>query len=162
MNILAVNFLVSLAGLALIVVEMFVPGGIFGATGGGIILFAVASLIIKHSLVAGVALLLVDGVVFMLLFNLIVKFLPRTKMGKKVMLSKNVDSTTVNPDDLKSLIGRTTTVMTVLKPTGTIEIDNHRYNARTHEGIINKGQTVEIIDIEANNLIVKQTQSDNN
>lgn len=97
---------------------------------------------------------------------LIAKLLPRTRAGRSLILSASVGGkdpllagggqrsidlqgaaspTTQNAEDALPAIGRRGIAVTPLRPSGQVEIDGRRYEARLRLGQIDKGEIVEVI-----------------
>lgn len=157
-------------GLALIAVEIFVLPG-FGVAGISGIVIAVGSLFLiminndafdfefvpmndmLYALAAamggslgGMVLLLVGG-----------SRLPETRFFKHVALTdtQNRSAGYVSVEYKESLIGKTGTAETVLRPSGKVMIDGKMYDAYTRGDYIEKGQTVEVISEEGPSLKVR-------
>jgi membrane-bound serine protease (ClpP class) len=77
----------------------------------------------------------------------IARFLPRTWMWDKLVLKATVASAaqkagTGSDFEADALIGRRGVAMTALRPTGQIEIDGRRYEAKAGLGTIDAGVAV--------------------
>ena len=167
------EILVFLAGLVLLLLEVFVIPG-FGVAG-----------------IAGIA-LMVTGLTLALMGNVGFEFAPSwptqltTALGtvivsavggtflsfflaKRLITSKAMhplvlDSTQRSSDgfvgvdmSLKSLIGQEGTAYTVLRPSGRIEIDGNLYEAASHTRFIDKGAKVRVLAYETGTLVVRET-----
>ena len=100
------------------------------------------------------------GLVF--LFGLLVsKFLPKTSMWKKLILSTTLGNewiSKVNMQNQKStsqLIGKMGKSISELYPIGQIELDGIRYDARSDMGKIAKGEKIEVIKKTEFELVVR-------
>ena len=172
LNGLAANWeiIAFFVGIALIAVEIFVLPG-FGVAGISGIVITISSLFlimlnndafdfefvpmgeILYALAAamggtlgGMILLLVGG-----------SKLPQTRFFKRIALTDTQNRTEgyVSFQYTESLIGRTGTAETVLRPSGKVMIDGKMYDASTRGDYIQKGQTVEVISEEGSSLKVK-------
>jgi membrane-bound serine protease (ClpP class) len=92
-------------------------------------------------------------------FALMLRYWPQTSMGRSVLLTapKTED---VTPDDtwrqfLKSLVGRVGRAKCKMLPSGVIEIDGRTFEAATVGMAIDEGQTVRVVKVQANRLIVQ-------
>ena len=100
------------------------------------------------------------GLVF--LFGLLVsKFLPKTPMWKKLVLSTTLGSDGALKNNLQiqevtnQLIGKQGKSISELYPGGQIEIDGVRYDARSNLGKIAKGEKIEVVKKSEFELVVK-------
>jgi membrane-bound serine protease (ClpP class) len=100
------------------------------------------------------------GLVF--LFGLLVsKFLPKTPMWKKLVLSTTLGSDGALKNNLQNqevtnqLIGKQGKSISELYPGGQIEIDGVRYDARSSLGKIAKGEKIEVVKKSEFELVVK-------
>lgn len=93
---------------------------------------------------------------------MLVKWLPTTPLGGKVFLRK-VDAPTgaAAPESakLEALVGRTGLAETPLRPSGAVRIDHQRVIALAESGMIEKGRTVRVIEADATNVIVRETDT---
>ena len=62
---------------------------------------------------------------------------------------------TPKAEKYQSLVGKTGTVETPLRPTGTIRVEGLRVDARAESDMIEKGRTVKVIKSEAMDVIVR-------
>jgi membrane-bound serine protease (ClpP class) len=89
---------------------------------------------------------------------LLLRFLPKTTLWNKLVLSAHV----TDNFDLKissqyvELVGKTGIAVTDLRPTGCVEIENKTYEARVVIGIINRGEQVIVVEARSTQLIVRQ------
>jgi membrane-bound serine protease (ClpP class) len=166
------ELLIFIAGLILLIVEIFaIPG--FGVAGiSGIIL-----------MVGGLTLAMVDNIVFD--FNFSVAFAAVVKsffivvvsiflglvlsiwLGGKLFASRKIFAGLSLDRDMKSeegfigveskpreLIGRTGVADTILRPAGKVIIDNEIYDAKAEYGFISKGEKVKVVRYETGQIYV--------
>lgn len=140
-------------------VDLFIPSGgiliILGALSAvGSVLFAFQSGYNFGLLALAVVLASVPGFAFAA-----ISIWPRTPIGKRVILgtpARREDEK--HPEaNLRSLIGVVIETESALMPSGHLRIGTRRYNARTQSGIIEAGQRVEIVGVQARELIVSPT-----
>ncbi len=148
-----------LAAMALIVVELCTPTfGLLGVVALGCILWAlwlcyginqILGLVMTAVLIVGLPAYIIATV----------KILPKTPLGNRLHLRNRrakPGQGTPEADKLASLVGRTTTTETTLRPSGTIRIDGQRIIAHAESGMIEKGQTVTILRAGGNFVIVRK------
>ena len=101
------------------------------------------------------------GLVF--LFGILVsKFLPKTPIWKNLVLDttlKKPSGSVENQQSYKLLLGKHGKSVSELYPTGQIEIEGLRYDARSSLGKIAKGENVEVFKVSEFELVVKPLES---
>ncbi len=170
---LAANWeiLIFFLGIGLIGVEIFVIPG-FGVAGVSGILLIVSALILimldnvifdfsklqpgNLSVAMFTAFAGMVGSVVLIVFGGI-KF-AESNMFKKVALTNTQDKNEGYTSSFysESLLGKTGTAHTILRPSGKIAIDNEIYDAYTRGNYIEQGNKIEVISTEGTSLRVKK------
>ena len=151
---------ILLLGLALIVLEMFIPsGGVLGFLALSASVVAVGLAFYNGGLYAGTGFLAVTGLVVPLFIVLAVRWWPHTPIGRR-MLNKPMDEDDVLPNDeetqrLRQLAGRRGVARSLMLPAGSIRVDGRTYDAVSDGVTIESGQTIEIILVEGNHIVVR-------
>jgi membrane-bound serine protease (ClpP class) len=152
-------------GIALVVIEMLMPGfGLAGSLGvlsliAGIVLAAqVVSPVVLAFIIAAV-LLIIAGMLFWL-YKSAVKggrvsrlLLLRTKTSKEEGYSSVSDST--------GLVGREGIAATVLRPTGTGDFQGRRVDVVADGEFIQKGSAIRVKEVEGFRIIVEKFERNN-
>lgn len=172
LNGLAANWeiIAFFIGLGLIAVEIFVLPG-FGVAGISGIALTVGSLFLiminndafdfefvaMNDLMYALAAALGGTLGGMILLLVAGSKLPDTRFFKHVALTdtQNRSEGYVSFQISGSLLGKTGTAETVLRPSGKVMIDGKMYDAYTRGDYIQKGQAVEVISEEGSSLKVK-------
>ncbi|MFJ8089971.1 nodulation protein NfeD [Lysinibacillus sp. NPDC095746] len=155
------TLLLFIVGLALIIAEFFVPGGIVGILGGVLILLSLilAGANVMQMLVA-IFIALVVAIIGMVI---LMKF-----FGKKLhVLNKLVltDATTteegyVSNVNRTELLGKVGTTVTPLRPAGTMLFGSERIDVVSEGGYVDAGKHVEVIKVEGSRIVVRQTEKE--
>jgi membrane-bound serine protease (ClpP class) len=154
-----VEVLLFLAGLVLIVFEMFVPGfGFFGMGGAACILLSIfltlgGGLSAMNIMAGGI-------VAAVVAFLLILKYLPSSRLWNKLVL-KDAEKTEVgytSSDDLTRLIGKEGTVLTLLRPAGTVDIEGQVLDVVSEGRYINPGTRVKVLSVQGNRIVVRPVE----
>ncbi len=175
---LAANWeiLLFIIGVALIAVEIFVLPG-FGLAGISGIILALTGLILSllenrafdftdvdaNALVTAL-LTVFTGIIggFILSVWLSQKLLTTTKgpfSKLALQTSQPVSEGYLSVDaKMKELVGLTGRALTVLRPSGRVEINGRSYDARATEGYIDKNETIEVTAFWSGQLYVKQVE----
>ncbi len=148
-----------LFGIVMFIVEMFTPG--FGVAGGlGIASFA--AIIVMQFLANSVTAALIVSAVLVLLLAVIILLFIRSFQKGALSRSRIVNTTAVEGESSPvakeknmSLIGKTGTAVTALRPTGIAEIDGVRMNVSTYGNFIDPGKEVVVAAVEGLNVFVK-------
>ena len=172
LNGLAANWevIAFFLGLALVAVEIFVLPG-FGVAGISGIVLMVGSLFLiminndafdfefvpMTSMLYALAATLGGTLGGMILLLVAGSKLPETRFFKHVALTdtQNRSAGYVSLQYQESLLGKTGTAETVLRPSGKVMISGKMYDAYTRGEYIEKGQSVEVISEEGSSLKVK-------
>lgn len=148
-------------GVILVFLEIFIIPS-FGPIGilGGIVMIVG---IILAGYRAGVQSALIYGGItfFVTIILCAVGFwlIPRTNIGRSLILDTSEHKEhgfTSSSDDLQKLIGKTGTVISPLRPAGTITIEKDRFDVLTQGEFISKGSIVEIVKVEGNKIVVRE------
>jgi len=144
-------------GFILILIEMIIIPG-FGFAGVlGTVSLAVACITAFKSLstTAGILVTIASIAVTILMF----KILPKTALWKKVRLSstqKKSDGYQVADPAFKALVGKTGTSLTVLRPSGTVSIEDKRYDVVADGDFIESDRNIEVYEVEGNKIVVRE------
>lgn len=155
------TLLIFIAGLALVIAEFFVPGGIVGILGGVLIilslLFAGANM---SQMILAIFIALVVAIIGMVILMKI--FGKKMHVFNKLVLK---DATTteegyvsnVNRTDLLGKVGKT---ITPLRPAGTMQLGSERIDIVSEGSYIDAGKHVEIIKVEGSRIVVRQIEKE--
>ena len=155
-NLLLIGVLFAV-GLLMIIFDGKVLGdGTIGFLGFIVLLltvaFAAPNWLLAIYSVAGVIL----GVVIS--FSLL-KVLPKRNMWTKMALMDRLTSDkgyiSMN-ESYKSLVGKEGVTLTVLRPSGTIKIDEQEYSAVSHGKWIDKGQKIIVVQVDGTKIAVEE------
>ncbi|MGG1248648.1 nodulation protein NfeD [Bacillus spizizenii] len=149
--------LLFIAGVILILLEIFLPGGIIGLLGLGAI---IASLFLAAGsfTVMAVSLLIASAVsitAFILLTRVLGK---RMKFFKKFVLndSTNTESGYVSNQTRMDLIGKVGVTCTPLRPAGTVIIDDERLDVVSEGSFTEKDKKVKVVKVEGSRIVVRE------
>ncbi|MFO7848361.1 MAG: NfeD family protein, partial [Spirochaetia bacterium] len=147
----------SLIGIAAVIVELFVPaGGLIGLLGIGSIITAVIRSFHTLGTTAGTVFLIAVVILIPTLLVVWFKYFPKSFMGKKLIL-KDSQSTetgyTSHSDPIyPELKGKSGVAVTPLRPSGTVIIEGRRYSAVTDGEFIEKNEEITVKKIEGNRI----------
>jgi membrane-bound serine protease (ClpP class) len=142
-------------GLALIAIEVFViPGfGLIGVLG---IAGVVGSAYLAYSELDTpyAALTIVGGIVGA---GVMFWFVPRTKLGKSMVLETQTLGSAPNPE-LEKLQDREGVALTTLRPAGSVEIDERPVDVVTDGEYVEAGKRVRVVRVEGGRVVVEEIE----
>ncbi len=151
------EILLAIIGIALIYTEFFMPGAILAIL-GSIALLVSATLCFMHtSVLWGILYSLLLAALAIAACKLALWKMQRSGTKDRFYLEKDQEGYVASSFDT-TLIGKTGTVATELKPAGHILIDGVQYQALSETGFLSKGETVEIVGGQGSHLIVRAPQ----
>ena len=144
----------ALVGMALVLTELVVPGGVLGVGGFVCLVAAVILTFVNYGSGAGglaFTFLLVFGFVTL---GLWMKNFHRLPFTKRLVLRQAIDDNTEELR-LQELIGKQGITLTKIAPSGHIEIDGAKIDVMTESGVIDKGTAVTIIETRGPSVFVE-------
>ncbi|MBR0157307.1 MAG: hypothetical protein IJM20_07310 [Clostridia bacterium] len=152
------GIILLLVGIALVVIEMIIPGfGIAGVSGGAAI---IAGLIVS-SKTFGAAMFTLAIIVILLCIAALIIF--KVVFGKKHLKSKLVleesikgNSTELDAAAAAELVGKEGTALSMLRPSGIAMIDGKRLDVLAKGEFIQKGDAVVVTEVEGLHISVEK------
>ncbi len=147
---LAITLLV--VGLALLFFEILLPGLILGTCA---LLTLAASVFVAYTkteyghLFIGITIVSITTAVIWF-----IKCFPNTKMGRQLASTSTVGDLGI---DFTDLINQTGMAYTDLRPSGKATIGDQRLNVVTEGSFIEKDNSVKVIAVEGNRVVVRKT-----
>ncbi len=143
-------------GLLLLGFEVIVPGAVLGFAAVVAFLAGVVVAWIEHGAAGG--LLALSAALFAVFALLYFEFriLPRTRIGRRMFLEKAVDGASQPPVAARAsdVVGREALAVTALGPTGIVEVNGRRYEARCDSGFAETGARLRVARVETFHLVV--------
>jgi membrane-bound serine protease (ClpP class) len=149
-----------LVGLIAVIVELFVPAaGLVGLLGLGSIIGGVVTAYRDYGVVMGSVMLVSALVLVPLLIILYFKIFPRTFIGRRLILHDTQERergfASYTAARYEDLLGKEGTAVTVLRPSGSIMIEERKYSVVTGGDFVDAGSRVRVIKVEGSRIIVK-------
>ncbi|HSV30696.1 MAG TPA: NfeD family protein [Atribacteraceae bacterium] len=155
--------LLFLLGIILLAIELLVLPG-FGVAG----ISGIASLTVSLYLVLRTTTILLPEVVFGQLFFYIallagvflvfLTLLPDNPIWKRIGLYKKLKDRVVPEEEklnYRTLVGKPGRAVTVLRPSGIMEIDGKRYDVVSQGDFVSTGETVVVVEVHGNRIVVR-------
>lgn len=146
-----------IAGVLLLVVEVFVPGLIVGTAGACALIAATILTYTHYGVSAGNLLLLaeiVGGVIFFLWW---LRYVPRSSFARRLSLSATVGAAVSSEE--AALVGQSGTAISTLRPSGIVEVEGTRLDVVTEGELISPGERVRVIKVEGNRIVVRREEN---
>jgi len=156
LNVSWISLTLFLVGIGLLVVEMFEPGfGFFGIFG---VISLIGCIFVTASTVAeGIMLTAFFFVIVLIMLGIFLFLVSKGKLPGKLVL-KDAESRTDGYSgtlDLNDYMGKTGVVTTICRPVGNVDFDGTKLEVVSLGEFIEKGATVEVIEVEGNRVVVK-------
>lgn len=151
------TFILFIVGLILIVLELFLPGGIAGTLGGVSI---VASLFLASGNIVhmGISILIAISISILVSILMVKVFGRKVKLFRKIILtdSTSTDKGYVSNNNRTELLGLEGMTLTPLRPSGTVAIDDERIDVVSEGAFIEKNKKVRIVKVEGTRIVVRE------
>ena len=143
------------AGVALLFLEMFLPGIIAGVVGGILLIAAIFVAYRDIGPEAGTVTLIATAAISAGLWWWWAAKFQHTRFGRRMTLTA-ADTGTSEAEGLAQFAGKTGTAATPLRPSGTILVAGHRVDAITRGEFLEKGTPVLVVRAEGLGVIVRR------
>ena len=154
-NVSVISIILFLVGIAFVIIELYQPGfGFFGIA--GLVCLVVCIFVTAQTVRQG---LILSAVFFVLLIILLVIFftlISKGRLPKKLVLQESTSAELgfSGAEDMRHLLGKTGTVMSTCRPAGNADFDGAKHDVISRGEFIDKGATVEVIEIEGVRIVV--------
>jgi len=153
--------LLTVIGIAAILAELLLPGGILGVIGAGCLVAAVVTTFLEFGAGAGAVATIVLFAFGLLLLGGWMKFFHRLPVTRRLIL----EDATGAPDEEKreerqALLGKRGHALTDLHPSGRAVVEGRRYDVMTEGPEIGKDAPIEIIDVRGPSIFVRAIEEE--
>ncbi len=151
-----------IAGLVLLIVELFVPG--FGISGIlGILLLAAADITLFATgyTQAAVTVLAIVLLIIVLALILFIRSMNKGRLSRSFLVLNEKIQSSSDPEldkQTESLLGKTGTALTQLRPSGIAEIDGKRYDVITDATFLEKGTVLTVVEAKGMHILVRKAE----
>ncbi len=156
-NISVLSLIFFALGIALLIIEMYMPGfGVFGIL--GFISLVACIFVTVDTFAQG---LIMTAALFVIIIIILAVFASLASKGHlpKGITLKEATSAELGfsgTEDMKYLIGKVGVAITNLRPVGDADFDGVRLDVVSRGEYINKGSAVEVIEVEGNRIVVRE------
>lgn len=149
-----VVLLLLIVGLALLVAEvMLVSFGVILAL-AGVALFSAVFVAFQTSVTFGAIIVGTEAVLTPLVLMASFKLLPKTKLGKELILDGTAGTAAAADAALSSLLQKEGVTLTPLRPAGFARIDGRKVDVTTRGEMLEADVPVVVLDVTANRVVV--------
>ena len=144
------------AGIVLIIIEMFTPG--FAAPGiSGLVLLILGIVLSADTILQALMMLLIIMAILSVALVIALRSATRGALYRSPLVLKSKESTDegfVSVADMEFFIGKVGTAVTMLRPAGTCDFDGVRLDVVTEGSFIEKETPVKIAKVEGRRIVV--------
>ena len=151
--------ILSILGIAFLIVELFLPG--FGVSGVCGVLCLIAVCVMQFMSAPPLVATLVTIVLGLILVVMIVLFMRSMKGGKlfrsPIVLKERIEAEPLKPSagSTEELIGKTGKALTPLRPSGIALIDGQRYSVETQATFTERDTEITVIAVDGPKITVR-------
>jgi membrane-bound ClpP family serine protease len=149
--------LMMIVGVALLVVEMYVPG--FGAPGiSGIALLVLGFVLLKPPLAEGLILFAILAAILCVALSICLYSASKGRLSRSKLVLNDVavSASAAETNDLNYFIGREGVTHTALRPAGIGEFDGVKLNVVSDGEFIGKDKPIRVQSVEGNRIVVRE------
>ncbi len=145
-----------IVGVALLVLEVFVPGfGLPGLSGLALLAAAIVITWLNYGPVAGLAVTLIALALAGISISMSVKSAATGRLSKSALVLKET-TPPVDHEETDAFLGREGQTLTVLNPVGFADFDGVRLNVVSEGTYLEKGARVKVTQVEGTKIIVRE------
>lgn len=148
---------VFIVGIIFIIIEILTPTvGILA--GIGVIAVFYSFILAMGGDFEAIKLLLIALVMAIIIFSIIIKKLPSSRLWRKIILTNvsNTEQGFVSSKDYSRYLNKEGIVLTELRPSGSIKIEDEVLDVISEGSFIDKGSAVIVIKVEGGRIIVRR------
>ena len=153
-----VSVILFIVGMALIAVELFIPGiGIFG--GLGLVSLVLCIVFQAKTFTQGLILFLIIAAIVTALVLVITRSFSKGRLYKSSLVLKNRASREegyISNTDNTSIVGKSGISLTPLRPSGRAEVENKIYDVVSDGEFIDSGQRIIVSEAAGRRILVKK------
>ncbi|MDR3050910.1 MAG: hypothetical protein LBU67_04230 [Oscillospiraceae bacterium] len=149
-----------LAGMALVTLEVFLPGfGLPGISGIVLLLLAMGLTAARYGGVAALGLFFAVAAILAIVVSASLKSAARGGLSRSRFVLSDVnapDEDALSAEDMQALLGRQGKALTVLRPVGIADFDGVRLNVVTEGDYLSQDEAVVIVRTEGSRIVVRK------
>lgn len=151
-------FILLAAGLLMISLEIFLPGGIIGTLGGLALIGAIIIGFSEFGTVTGTYILAAIVVLLCVCIMVWIKYFPKTIIGRSMTLSTDGKDFKSSDERFLELVGKEGETLTELRPAGLIRLDGAKYDVVSEGSLVEKGKRVQVVKAGGRRIVVREIE----
>lgn len=148
------ELVLAIIGIILIVIELFVPGGIFGI--GGAVLVAASIFLAVPTPQQALMYLTWAALAFLVVLFGLVRTIGKRGLGRFLTLEKSAQGWAPARTELAALVGQEGKALTVLRPAGTAQFGDLKVDVVTEGEFLPAGVSVRVVQVEGTRVVVRR------
>lgn len=148
------ELVLAIIGIILIVIELFVPGGIFGI--GGTVLVAASIFLAVPTPEQALMYLTWAALAFLVVLAGLVRTIGKRGLGRFLTLEKSAQGWVPARSELAKLVGQEGKTLTVLRPAGTAQFGDLKVDVVTEGEFLPAGVSVRVVQVEGTRVVVRR------
>lgn len=156
-NPLVWAMLLLILGLALIVLEMFIPsGGLLGVLAAAAVVGSMfVAVKYSPSTAVGASFVIGELIGVCVVIALALKYWPNTAIGRRIAPELPRPEDVLPSNEFQDLLGKIGHAKSPMLPSGAVQIDGRTVNAVSEGMAIDAGQLVKVIEVRGNRIVVR-------
>jgi membrane-bound ClpP family serine protease len=147
-------------GLAIVVLELFVPsGGILAIVAAAAIVGSIVAALMHEDRTWGMSFAVAEVLIVIGGLALIVKWWPNSSIGRRIAPELPREEE-ILPDNqsLKQLVGKVGYAKSMMLPSGAVVVEGRTVNAISEGMAIDAGEAVKVIEVRGNRIVVRKVE----
>ncbi len=146
------------AGLAMVILEMFLPGVVLGLLGAVSLIAGVIYAYAVFDVNVGNVVLIGTLLGSLILFFVWIKVFPYSPVGKILTLKSEIKQGTA-ASDRSNLLGQRGRALSFLRPGGVAVFDGTRVDVVAETDLIEAGSEIEVVKVEGLRIVVRRASA---
>lgn len=144
-----------IAGLALVIFEMFTPG--FAVPGIlGIVLLLLSVVLTAEGFVQGLIMVLIILAILTVALVIALRSATKGRIYRTALVNKNQEEGYLSVDDMNYYVDKTGVAVTMLRPAGIADIEGVKLDVVTRGEFVQKGAGIRVIKVEGRRIVVTE------
>ncbi len=147
------------AGLAIVLLELFVPSaGILGVL-AAVCLISGIVLGFMDGVVTGIVMLIITLLSVPLILAVMIKICASTPIGRRILIGRAESPDDVLPksdylDEIRGMVGQLGIAKTKMLPSGMVMVNGKKYDALSEGLPVEQGDAIKVVAIKGNRIVV--------
>lgn len=156
---LTIAVILLAVGLAVIVLELFVPsGGILAVVAAAAIVGSVIAALMHEDRSVGMTFAVAEVAAVIGGLALIVKWWPNSSIGRRIAPELPREEEVLPENELKQLVGKLGYAKSMMLPSGAVVVEGRTVNAVSEGMAIDAGEAVKVIEVRGNRIVVRKVE----